>query len=138
MANLNSIIKGSKQLNQVANQIKNVALFYAPKDTGNLKRKINQANRPSNIIKVINGQNKSVISVSLDIAPTGAEYGKWFNDPPAVVKRTKLKETAERKGNWNFGKKALEDPSVKKEWDKFIKEFSDDYAEMIVKELKST
>lgn len=136
MANLSSIVRGNKQLNQVANQIKNVALFYAPKKTGNLKRKLNQANRPSSMIKIINGKSKSVISLSLNVAPDGAEYGKWWNSPN-VSRTVRNGKTKNVPRSIDFGKQALEDPSVKKEWSQFFKEFSDEYVKAIVRELKS-
>jgi hypothetical protein len=136
MANLNSIIKGGKRLNEVATQIKNVALFYAPKKTGNLKRKLNQANRPANMIKIRNGQTKSTISISLDISPSGAEYGKWWNSPN-VSRTVRNGKTPNVPRSIDFGKKALEDPSVKKEWESFFQEFSDEYVKAIIKELKS-
>lgn len=136
MANLSSIVRGNKSLNQVANQIKNVALFYAPKKTGNLKRKLNQANRPSSMIKIINGKSKSVISVSLNVSPDGAEYGKWWNSPN-VSRTVRNGKTKNVPRSIDFGKQALEDPSVKKEWSQFFKEFSDEYVKAIVRELKS-
>jgi len=134
MATLQQAVKQPKELKQIAAQIKNVALFKAPYKTGNLRRRLNQANRPANMIKVINGQTKSTISVSLDIAPSGAKYGKYWNDPNVSWQVEKGGNPA----NINYGEKALEDPSVKKEWDKFIKKFSDDYVKMMVKELKGT
>ena len=136
MANLSSIVRGNKQLNQVANQIKNVALFYAPKKTGNLKRRLNQANRPANMIKVINGKSKSVISLSLNVAPDGAEYGKYWNSPN-VSRTVRNGKTKNVPRSIDFGKQALEDPSVKKEWSQFFKEFSDDYVKAVIRELKS-
>lgn len=137
MATLAQTVKQTKGLKQLAAQVKNVALFYAPKRTGNLKRRLNQANRAENMFKVIPSGGKAKISISLNVSPPGAEYGKWFNDPPRVVKRTKLKQTAERKGNWNFGKKAVNDPSVKAELDKFIKEFAKEYTKTLIKEIKT-
>lgn len=136
MANLSTLIRGNKQLNQVANQVKNVALFYAPKKTGNLKRRLNQANKPSNMIKIVNGQTKSMVSVSLDVAPSGAEYGKWWNSPN-VSRTVRNGKTRNVPRSIDYGKQALEDLSVKKEWEKFFKEFSDEYVKAIVRELKS-
>lgn len=136
MASLSQTIKQTKGLKQVAAQVKNVALFLAPKKDGNLKRALNKANRPENMYKVVTSGSKAKISVSLNVSPPGAEYGKWFNDPPRVVKRKKLKATAERKGNWNFGKNAIEDPSVKKEIDKFVKNFAKDFTKGLLAEIK--
>jgi hypothetical protein len=135
MANLNSIIRGSKRLNEIATQLKNVTLFYAPKKTGNLKRRINQANRPANMIKIINGKTKSNIRLTLNIAPQGAEYGKYWNSPN-VSETVRKGKTPNVPRSIDYGKQALEDPSIKKEWKEFFDEFKDEYVKAIVRELK--
>lgn len=136
MATLQQTIRQTKGLEQIASQLKNVALFYAPKDTGHLKREINKYNKPKNMVQVIGGKTKAKISIDLEVSPPTAEYGKWFNDPPKVVKRRKLKQTAIRKGNWNFGKKALRDKSVKNEIRKFTNEFAKEFAKFALSQLK--
>jgi hypothetical protein len=136
MANLTSIIRGNKELNKVATQIKNIALFYAPKKTGNLKRKLNQANRPSNMIKILSGSTKVSIGISLDIAPDGAEYGKYWNSPN-VSRTVRNGKTRNVPRSIDYGKKALDDPQTKKELNDFLKQFADDYTKFILKELKS-
>jgi len=136
MANLTSIIRGNKELNKVATQIKNIALFYAPKKTGNLKRKMNQANRPSNMIKILSGSSKVTVGISLDIAPDGAEYGKYWNSPN-VSRTVRNGKTRNVPRSIDYGKKALEDPQTKKELNDFLKQFADDYTKFILKELKS-
>lgn len=136
MASLSSITKGSKELKQVANQVKNVALFFAPKKTGNLKRRLNQANKPSNMVKIRNGNTKQTISISLNVSPDGAEYGKFWNRPnlSGTVAGGKTKNVPR---SIDFGKQAMNDPSVKKEFAKFFKEFGKEYTKFLVKELKS-
>lgn len=136
MANLTSIIRGNKELNKVATQIKNIALFYAPKKTGNLKRKMNQANRPSNMIKILSGSSKVTVGISLDIAPDGAEYGKYWNSPN-VSRTVRNGKTRNVPRSIDYGKKALEDPQTKKELNDFLKQFAADYTKFILKELKS-
>lgn len=136
MATLQQTIKQTKGLEQIAQQVKNVALFYAPKDTGNLKRQINIHNRAKNMVKVISGKTRGQIKVDLDVSPPGAEYGKWFQDPPRVVKRRKFKQTAIKRGNWQFGKKALKDKSVKNEIKKFTKSFAKEFKRFAVLELQ--
>jgi hypothetical protein len=136
MTNLTSIIRGNKELNKVATQIKNIALFYAPKKTGNLKRKMNQANRPSNMIKILSGSSKVTVGISLDIAPDGAEYGKYWNSPN-VSRTVRNGKTRNVPRSIDYGKKALEDPQTKKELNDFLKQFADDYTKFILKELKS-
>jgi len=136
MANLTSIIRGNKELNKVATQIKNIALFYAPKKTGNLKRKMNQANRPANMIKILSGSTKVSIGISLDIAPDGAEYGKYWNSPN-VSRTVRNGKTRNVPRSIDYGKKAMDDPQTKKELNDFLKQFADDYTKFILKELKS-
>lgn len=136
MANISKLVRGNKELNKVATQIKNIALFYAPIKTGNLKRKINQANRPSNMIKISSGNTKFTIGVSLDIAPDGAEYGKYWNSPN-VSRTVRNGKTKNVPRSIDYGKKALEDPQTKRELANFIKQFADDYTKFILKELKS-
>jgi len=136
MANLTSIVRGNKELNKVATQIKNIALFYAPKKTGNLKRKMNQANRPSNMIKILSGSSKVTVGISLDIAPDGAEYGKYWNSPN-VSESVRKGKTKNVPRSIDYGKKAMEDPQTKKELNDFLKQFAADYTKFILKELKS-
>lgn len=136
MATLQQTIKQTKGLEQIAQQVKNVALFYAPKDTGNLKRQINIHNKAKNMVKVISGKTRGQIKVDLDVSPPGAEYGKWFQDPPKVVKRRKFRQTAIKRGNWQFGKKALKDKSVKNEIKKFTKSFAKEFKRFAVLELQ--
>jgi hypothetical protein len=136
MANLSSIVRGNKELNKVATQIKNIALFYAPKKTGNLKRKMNQANRPSNMIKILSGSSKVSIGISLDIAPNGAEYGKYWNSPN-VSRTVRDGKTKNVPRSIDYGKKAMDDPQTKKELNDFLKQFADDYTKFVLKELKS-
>lgn len=138
MATLQDTIRKTKGLEQIAQQVKNVALYYAPKDTGYLKREINRANRARDMVKVVGGTGKAQININLDVSPSTANYGKWFNDPPAVKspQRKKLKQTAIEKGNWQFGKKAKNDKSVKEQIKKFTKEFAKEFKRYAVTKLK--
>lgn len=135
MANINQVIRGSKKLTEIATQVKNTALFYAPKKTGNLKRRMNQANRPANMIKIINGKDKSNIRLTLNIATDGAEYGKYWNSPN-VSETVRKGKTPNVPRSIDYGKQALNDPQVKKEWKEFFEEFSDEYVKAIIRELK--
>ena len=136
MATLKQTIKQTQGLEQIASQIKNVALFYAPKKTGHLKREINKFNRPKNMVSVVGSGTRSKIKVDLDVSPPTAEYGKWFQDPPKVVKRRKFRQTAIKRGNWQFGKKALKDKSVRNEIKKFTKSFAKEFKRFAILELQ--
>ena len=125
-------IKNIRTLESIAVKIRELAIAKAPRDTGYLKKRIKEANTPAKtkMIKVSNNE----ISISLDYAPTGAEYGQWFNEPPSVnsKRRKKLKATAIRKGNWNYAIEAMNDIDLSQQFNDFIDELGDFY----VKELE--
>lgn len=124
-------IKGIRTLESIAVRIRDLALAKAPVKSRNLYNKIKSANTPakSKMVKISDKE----ISISLDYAPTGAEYGQWFNEPPtpASNRRKKLKATAIRKGNWNYAIDALNDADLSKEFNDFIDELRDLYVEEI-------
>ena len=125
-------IKNIRTLESIAVKIRELAIAKAPRDTGYLKKRIKEANTPAKtkMIKVSNNE----ISISLDYAPRGAEYGQWFNEPPSVnsKRRKKLKATAIRKGNWNYAIEAMNDIDLSQQFNDFIDELGDFY----VKELE--
>jgi len=102
-------VKQTNTLKDLVKKTTDTMVSLAPKDTGNLRRKIRSANTYS---KVVSGKGMNT-TLTYQYAPQGAEYGKWFNDPPRVVKRTKLKQTAERKGNWQYKDNTFKDSEVK-------------------------
>jgi len=132
--------KDYKSLKAVAKEIQSNLQKYAPYKTGNLRNKLRTANTINTIIGEnrydFNYKKKSTdIKVSVEVSPDGARYGVFFNDPPAVgPKRQKLKQTAERKGNWNFGQRSIDD-AIYKYLDKFIDEIERNTAKTIEDEL---
>ena len=102
-------VKQTNTLKDLVRKTVDTMVSLAPKDTGNLRRKIRSANTYS---KVVSGKGVNT-TLTFQYAPQGAEYGKWFNDPPRVVKRTKLKQTAERKGNWQYKDNTFNNNEVK-------------------------
>lgn len=135
MANLGQIVKGARRLEEVASQVKNVALFYAPIKTGNLKRKMNQANKPAKMVKVIAGKEKATVKLTLNIAPDGAEYGKYWNSPN-VSETVRKGRTKNVPRSIDYGKQTFQDESVKRELKSFFEEFSAEYVKAILKEFK--
>ena len=109
-------------LDKVAKHIRTLAATIAPYDTGNLSRKIKSYNTLDRMVK----WNSDTLDakITLFVAPPGARYGLWFNDPPAVKskRRRSLKRTANRKGNWNYGKRAFEDKTTKTLYKEVAKE----------------
>ena len=130
MASLKDISKNTPTLAQIANTIKKTAVKLAPRDTGNLKNKLDTYNRPSGMVKSsINGGVMSY-SFELDVSPPGAEYGKWWNDPT-------VSRTVKGKPEVNFASRAINSPEVKQLIDKLVNDTADNLADMVSKELKS-
>lgn len=124
MANLSKVSNPIKELKQVATQIKNVALFFAPKKTGNLKRALNAENRPDSMFKIANIGAGTRFTFSLNIAPSGAEYGKFWNSPN-VSSTVRKGKTPNVPRSIDYGIQALNDKSVKTEIDRLIAGYSD-------------
>ena len=130
MASLKDVSKNTPTLAQIANTIKKTAVKLAPRDTGNLKNKLDTYNRPSGMVKsTINGGVMSY-SFELDVSPPGAEYGKWWNDPT-------VSRTVKGKPEVNFASRAINSPEVKQLIDKLVNDTADNLADMVSKELKS-
>jgi hypothetical protein len=126
-----------KSLRDVAKDVQSNLQKYAPIDTGNLRSQLRRVNTINTIIGKnnydFNVETKSFdVSISVENAPDGAEYGQWFNDPPKVKseRRQSLKRTAERKGNWDFAKRALDD-AIYTHLEKFAEEMEQKIAEQL-------
>jgi hypothetical protein len=111
--------KQQKVLKDLVRATTNKMTSLAPVRTGNLRSRIRSSNTFSQVVKRTN--TKETIAglqstLTYIYAPQGAEYGKWFNDPPPVrsKRRQSLKNTAERKGNWQYKDNTFNDPTVKK------------------------
>jgi hypothetical protein len=129
-------IEKIKTLQSIAVKIRDLAIKNAPKDTGNLRRTIYKANTPVKS-KMIKQLKDFSIELSLDYAPIDAPYGQWFNDPPKVSskRRRKLKQTALRKGNWNYAIEAMNDDDLQKQFEDYLAEIGDYYTEQLEIEL---
>jgi hypothetical protein len=110
-----------RTLESIAVRIRDLAVKNAPKDTGNLRNRIKQANTPAKSKMIKQLRDLSVV-ISLDYAPNGAEYGQFFNDPPKVIskRRKGLRKTAIRRGNWNYAVDAMEDKNLNKEFQDYL------------------
>jgi len=123
-----------KSLRDVAKEVQSNLQKYAPIDTGNLRTQLRRVNTVNTIIGKnqyeFNVETKSFdVSISVEVAPDGAEYGQWFNDPPPVKseRRQSLKRTAQSRGNWDFGKRALDD-AIYTHLEKFAEEMEQQIA----------
>lgn len=123
-------------LDKVAKNIRTLAATLAPYDTGNLSRKIKQYNTLDRMVMWDSKTGNAAIT--LFVGPPGASYGIWFNDPPKVVskRRKRLKATATSKGNWDFGKRAFNDPSTKKLYKDLAKELGIQVAQEIRQSIR--
>jgi hypothetical protein len=119
-------IKNIRTLESIAVKIRDLSIARAPKDTGNLKRRIREANTPVKS-KMIKTTNDLDVTISLDYAPNGAEYGQWFNEPPTPVskRRKSLERTAKRKGNWNYAFNAMNDKDLNIQFEAYLQELGD-------------
>lgn len=135
MPSLDKIQPKTPTLAKVATLIKNKAVKYAPIRTGNLKRKLDSFNRPAGMIskKIENGKIK--LKFMLDVAPPGAEYGKWWNDPnvSSTVRNGKTKNVP---GSINFGYQAFNDPEVKLAIDTLINGVVDDVVDYLGESIR--
>ena len=129
-------VRHIQALKDVAKAMKEATIALAPEDTGNLKSKIKSYNTYDRMIKYDKNAN---VQVLVDFSPPGAEYGEWFNDPPAVKseRRKKLRATAKQRGNWNFGYRAIQDKSVNQAIKQFQKAYTDDVKQRIKDALNS-
>lgn len=125
-----------RTLESIAVGIRDLAIKNAPVDTGNLKRRIREANTPAKTKMIKQLKDLSVV-ISLDYAPNGATYGQWFNDPPKVAskRRKSLKRTAQRKGNWNYAIDAMNDTELSKKFNDYLDMLGDYVVEEIEIEL---
>jgi hypothetical protein len=115
-------------LAQIATTYKNLAVARAPRKTGKLKSQLDAYNRPSGMVNVL-GPNK--FELTLDVAPPGAEYGKFWNDPN-VSYQVKNQKTG-NKDKINFAQQALNSIEVKRQIDGFINGKVDEMLKDVVK-----
>jgi hypothetical protein len=132
-------IKNIRTLESIAVGIRDLAIAKAPKaaiNGGNLRSKIKSANTPVKSKMIKQGKDLDV-TISLDYAPNGAEYGQWFNEPPtpASKRRRSLKKTAVSRGNWNYAIDAMSDDELSRKFDAYLAELGDYFVEQIEIEL---
>ncbi len=132
---ITSIVSQSKALEQVAAKLKNVMIFLAPKDTGNLKRQLNRANKPKNIIKVIGTATKTKASITLIAAPPGARYGKYWNKPYGEGNGTTATIKNRYPEHFDYKDRAKKDPSIQAEIKRLVKDISPKIAQSLAKQL---
>lgn len=121
-------------LAQISNKIKTLAVAKAPKKTGNLKRKLDTYNRPAGMIKEGKSPKGKTIEFVIDVAPPGAEYGKFWNDPN-VSETVRKGKTPNVPKSINFAQKAIEDSEVQKMIDAYVSQVGDEIVNQLAKAL---
>jgi hypothetical protein len=138
-----------KTLLEVASTLGNLVSKKAPKRAGpkggNLKKRLKEANTGRKILgsnsaqaekKIINDlkSGTNTFEFGIDVAPPGAEYGQFWNDP-TVSKTVKKGKTKNIPDGINYGSKAYESPEFQKELDAYIDSLTDKLFESISKQI---
>lgn len=134
-----------KTLLEVASTLGNLVSKKAPKKTGNLKKRLKEANTGRKIIggnsaqaekRIINDlkSGTNTFEFSIDIAPPGAEYGQFWNDP-TVSKTVKKGKTKNIPDAINYGSKAYESTEFQRELDTYIDSLTDKLFQSISKQI---
>lgn len=134
-----------KTLLEVASTLGNLVSKKAPKKTGNLKKKLKEANTGRKIIggnsaqaekRIINDlkSGTNTFEFGIDVAPPGAEYGQFWNDP-TVSKTVKKGKTKNIPDAINYGSKAYESKEFQRELDTYIDSLTDKLFQSISKQI---
>jgi dsDNA-binding SOS-regulon protein len=133
---LSDIVKNTKGIEEVAAQIKSVAMFYAPKKTKNLLRALNTYNKPKTMWKSRVSGDRFKLTFILNTSPPGAEYGQWWNKP-TVSRTVRNGDTKNVPNSIDFGNKAFTDKSVRDEYDKLLINFKDELVDDFTKRMNT-
>lgn len=140
----------AKTLLQVAQRLGELTSIKAPRRAGpkggNLKRQLKSANTGRNVLsgmnsaqaerKIINDLKAGTFTFELDIdvAPPGAEYGQWWNDP-TIAKNIKNGKTNNIPEGINFAEKAYLSAEFQAILSEYIDGLSDKIADSIGKAI---
>ena len=115
------------------------------KSAGNLKRQLKSVNTGRNVLSGRNsaGAEKQLIEdlktgtftfeFNIDVAPKGAEYGKYWNDPD--VSSTVENQRTGNKDKINFADQAIESAEFQSMLDDYIETLTDKIANSISKAI---
>lgn len=103
---------------QVAKRLGELTSLKAPKRTGNLRKRLREVNTGRNVLGGRNSaegrrgiiddiiNNTSNFVFNIDVSPSGAEYGEWWNTPPDV--KSKRRKKLSKRKEFNFYDQAYE------------------------------
>ena len=119
--------KTPQSLKDLTKTVRNVGSSLAPRKTGTLRNALRSFNTPERMIKY---DDKGDAKVTFFVAPPGATYGKFWNDPD--VADNVRNQTTGNKSSINYGKKAWKDSEVKSA----IKKYAKETGKQVVKDLR--
>lgn len=135
MATLQDLQRKQKRLVDVL--VKQV-VDRAPEKTGRLKKALKKENNINTVFENTGGSSKTVplqsFEFSINYAPDGAPYGKYWNDPTLskTVKNGKTKNIPE---SINFAEKAILTPEFQKGLDELLDLIGDTILENVVMDI---
>jgi hypothetical protein len=136
----------AKTLLQVAQRLGELTAVKAPRKTGNLKRKLREANTGRKILGGLNSAQAEgniiedlkkgtfTFEFNVNVAPDGAEYGQWWNDPTIAdnIRKGKTKNIPE---GINFAEKAYESAEFQALLNDYVDTLGEKIAESIAKSI---
>lgn len=135
MATISDVTTKTKKLTDV---LVNQVADRAPVRTGNLKRQIKRANNVNTVFEQTKGTSKIVpiqsFTFSIDYAPEGAEYGKYWNDP-MVSEQVRNQKTGNQ-DKINFVEKAILTPQFQRGLDELLDLIGESIAQGIADDLE--
>lgn len=143
MATISDVTTKTKKLtdvlvNQVANRAPVSKNGSNGRPPGNLKRQIKRANNVNTVFEQTKGTSKVVpiqsFTFSIDYAPEGAEYGKYWNDP-TVSEQVRNQKTGNQ-DKINFVEQAILTPQFQKGLDELLDLIGESIAQGIADDLE--
>jgi hypothetical protein len=127
---------------EVAGKLGSLVAQRAPRKTGNLQRELRQQNTGRNILKGRNSAQAErdivealkngtfTFEFSIDIAPPGAEYGQWWNEP-TLAKNIKNGRTKNIPEGINFAQKAYDSAEFQSILDIYMNDLGEKVAKSV-------
>ena len=120
MATVNDITRKTKTITDVL--VKQV-VKKAPIKTGRLRKALKAENNVNTVFESQSGTSKVIpiqsFEFSINVAPDGAPYGKYWNDP-TLAKNVKNGKTKNIPGSINFAEKAILTPEFQRGLDELV------------------